>query len=38
MIREVGSKNSQEGLYLIHYVGFDSSWDEWVDSSRIKRS
>ncbi|RAH13251.1 MAG: hypothetical protein CMB20_005140 [Methanobacteriota archaeon] len=22
--------------YLIHYVGFDSSWDEWVDSSRIK--
>ena len=22
--------------YLIHYVGFDSSWDEWVDNSRIK--
>ena len=22
--------------YLIHYVGFDASWDEWVDSSRIK--
>lgn len=22
--------------YLIHYVGFDSSWDEWVDHSRIK--
>ena len=38
LIREVWSKNSQEGLYLIHNVGFDSSWDEWVDSSRIKRS
>ena len=37
-IREVRSGNSQEGLYLIHYIGFDSSWDEWVDSSRIKRS
>ena len=24
------------GKYLIHYVGFDSSWDEWVDDSRIK--
>ncbi|HJM54924.1 MAG TPA: Tudor-knot domain-containing protein [Poseidonia sp.] len=22
--------------YLIHYVGFDSSWDEWVNPSRIR--
>ena len=25
-----------EENYLIHYDGFDSSWDEWVDNSRIK--
>jgi hypothetical protein len=24
------------GKYFIHYIGFDSSWDEWVDNSRIK--
>ncbi|MDP6234407.1 MAG: Tudor-knot domain-containing protein [Candidatus Poseidoniaceae archaeon] len=29
-------REQKDGLYLIHYVGFDSSWDEWVDSSRIK--
>jgi len=30
LIREVrGDK------YLIHYTGFDSSWDELVDDSRI---
>jgi hypothetical protein len=23
--------------HLIHYVGFDSSWDEWVGSERIKK-
>jgi hypothetical protein len=22
-------------MYLIHYVGWDSSWDEWVYASRI---
>ncbi len=32
LIREVEADN-----YLIHYVGFDSSWDEWVDSSRIQK-
>ncbi len=24
--------------YKIHYEGYDSSWDEWVDSSRIRAS
>ncbi|DAC54675.1 MAG TPA: hypothetical protein HA359_01845 [Candidatus Poseidoniaceae archaeon] len=31
LIREVKGDN-----YLIHYVGFDSSWDEWVDDSRLQ--
>ena len=31
LIREVQGDN-----YLIHYVGFDSSWDEWVDDSRLQ--
>ncbi len=32
LIREVmGDK------YLIHYVGFDSSWDEWVGAERIQK-
>ena len=31
LIREIHG-----GKYFIHYVGFDSSWDEWVDNSRIK--
>lgn len=31
LIREIHG-----GKYFIHYVGFDSSWDEWVDDSRIK--
>ena len=31
LIRDIQGDN-----YLIHYVGFDSSWDEWVDTSRIK--
>jgi hypothetical protein len=22
--------------YLIHYLGYDSSWDEWVASERIR--
>ena len=29
-------REERDGIYLIHYVGFDASWDEWVDSSRIK--
>ena len=33
LIREIHG-----GKYFIHYVGFDSSWDEWVDDSRIKTS
>jgi len=33
LIREVHG-----GKYLIHYVGFDASWDEWVDLNRIKSS
>ena len=31
IIREISGDS-----YLIHYVGFDSSWDEWVDKSRMK--
>ena len=31
LIREIHG-----GKYFIHYVGFDSSWDEWVEDSRIK--
>ena len=31
LVREV-----RDRVYLIHYVGFDSSWDEWVDETRIK--
>jgi hypothetical protein len=25
------------GQYLIHYVGFDTSWDEWVDTNRMQK-
>ena len=31
LIREVSGQK-----YLIHYVGFDSSWDEWVGPERIQ--
>jgi len=27
---------SANNLYFIHYTGYDSSWDEWVDIKRIK--
>ncbi len=27
----------ENGKFFIHYEGFDSSWDEWVTESRIKR-
>lgn len=26
-----------DGKYLIHYTGYESSWDEWVGPGRIKR-
>ena len=31
LVREIDGEK-----YLIHYIGFDSSWDEWVHSNRIK--
>ena len=31
LVREITGEK-----FLIHYVGFDSSWDEWVNSNRIK--
>ena len=31
-------RDSKEKSYLIHYVGFDTSWDEWVEPNRIKTS
>lgn len=36
LVREINTDVISEKKYLIHYVGFDSSWDEWVDASRIK--
>ena len=33
LIREIRGDN-----YLIHYIGFDSSWDELVDNSRISNA
>jgi len=29
-------KEIHNNKYHIHYIGFDSSWDEWIDDSRIK--
>jgi Zn-dependent protease with chaperone function len=26
----------EAGRYLVHYLGYDSSWDEWVEPSRIR--
>ena len=28
----------QDGIHLIHYTNYDSSWDEWVASKRIRPS
>jgi hypothetical protein len=25
------------GVHLIHYIGFDDGWDEWVSAARIRR-
>ncbi len=32
LIREVSGDQ-----YLVHYVGFDSSWDEWVTTQRMQK-
>ena len=31
-ILEINAEN-----HLIHYEGFDSSWDEWVTTERLKK-
>ena len=31
LIREI-----KDNKFHIHYIGFDSSWDEWVDETRVK--
>ena len=36
LVRETKPDATRWKIYLIHYVGFDSSWDEWVESSRIQ--
>ncbi len=28
----------EDGIHLIHYTDYDSSWDEWVASKRIRRA
>jgi len=28
----------EDGIHLIHYTEYDSSWDEWVASKRIRRA
>lgn len=28
----------EDGIHLIHYTDYDSSWDEWVTSKRIRRA
>jgi hypothetical protein len=28
---------TREGRHLVHYAGFDDSWDEWVPDNRIRR-
>ncbi len=28
----------EEGIHLIHYTDYDSSWDEWVASKRIRHA
>ncbi len=33
LIREVSGNQ-----YLIHYIGFDSSWDEWITVERMKNN
>ena len=28
---------AKEGRHLVHYAGYDDSWDEWVLDNRIRR-
>jgi hypothetical protein len=28
---------AREGRHLVHYAGYDDSWDEWVPDNRIRR-
>jgi hypothetical protein len=28
---------TKEGRHLVHYAGYDDSWDEWVPDNRIRR-
>jgi len=28
---------AKEGRHLVHYAGYDNSWDEWVPDNRIRR-
>jgi hypothetical protein len=28
---------AKEGRHLVHYAGYDDSWDEWVPDNRIRR-
>tara|TARA_Y100000588_G_C14128646_1_gene870530 strand:- start:139 stop:1317 length:1179 start_codon:yes stop_codon:yes gene_type:complete len=30
-------QDKNENQYFIHYVGFDTSWDEWVTIDRVKK-
>ena len=29
--------DAKEGRHLVHYTGYDDSWDEWVPNNRIRR-
>ncbi|MBU0504385.1 MAG: Tudor-knot domain-containing protein [bacterium] len=31
-------KEVKEGKFLIHYDGYDNSWDEWVSTNRIRKN
>jgi len=28
---------AKDGRHLVHYAGYDESWDEWVSNNRIRR-
>ena len=28
---------ADSGVHLIHYIGYDNSWNEWVSAARIRR-
>jgi RNA binding activity-knot of a chromodomain len=29
--------DAKDARYLIHYDGYDASWDEWVTTARMKK-